>query len=347
MRLEVYDERRGAFAALRDRGVLVYWPHGFGDFVHFGYVVPALETSNRYAITRFGDGFTHLYDGASGIEPLYTGVERPTHGPERFEHLGITFKRIANREMEVAMPPPLSEHFFKRNLDTLLYTDYPEFEGNKAFPFHTKARSLLAQLAGGAATSRINLNAPLRNALRLRAPEAARAAVLARLETMSGGRRIVTIAPGGHTNVGKSWPKDSAGELAGRLAKRGIGAALVDEEEFAQNFGDLHLPFAHVLVTLIERSAAFVGVAAGPLHLALAMGGRPTIGLWRRHYPDWYDEPCADALHFVSAEAIRDGLHERLATTTKPEAMRDRIVHVEEDVIAVERVDAALRDAGV
>ena len=34
--LPAVREDRGRFAALRDARVLIYWPHGFGDWVHFG-----------------------------------------------------------------------------------------------------------------------------------------------------------------------------------------------------------------------------------------------------------------------------------------------------------------------
>ena len=56
-------EDRGRFAALRDKRVLIYWPHGLGDWVHFGAVAPLLEPSNVYAITRFGDDYVALFEG--------------------------------------------------------------------------------------------------------------------------------------------------------------------------------------------------------------------------------------------------------------------------------------------
>ena len=40
-------EDRGRFAALRDARVLIYWPHGLGDWVHFGAIAPLLEAIER------------------------------------------------------------------------------------------------------------------------------------------------------------------------------------------------------------------------------------------------------------------------------------------------------------
>ena len=46
-RMPVYDERRHVFARVHGERVLIYWPHGFGDFVHFGYVLPLLEAEQH------------------------------------------------------------------------------------------------------------------------------------------------------------------------------------------------------------------------------------------------------------------------------------------------------------
>lgn len=346
MRAAVYDERGGAFARLRGKRVLIYWPHGFGDFVHFGYVAAHLSDENVYRIARFGDAFTHLYDGNLHVAPLYTGIVSPSAGPPGFEHLGIAFKRIRNREMEVAIPPPLSAAYFRDNLDTILYTDYPEYEGRAEFPFHTKARRLLRDLITPERLERIDLEAPLRSALTF-VPSSRVQAGVDRALRAAGIERFVLLAPGGHTNVGKAWAPQEAARLRDRLIARGIATVGVDEASFAALFAEEPLPFSQALLGLLARASAFVGAAAGPLHAALARGGLPIVGLWSHHYPDWYDEPCASAVHFVSARAIRAKLHERPATTSKPAAMRDRIEHVESDVVPADLVEGALLEAGL
>ena len=63
LRLPAVREDRGRFAALRGKRVLIYWPHGFGDWVTFGAIAPLLEPSNTYAITRFGDDYVSLMEG--------------------------------------------------------------------------------------------------------------------------------------------------------------------------------------------------------------------------------------------------------------------------------------------
>src|SRR5215469_13125610 len=76
-------EDRGRFADLRDARVLVYWPHGLGDWVHLSTIAPLLERSNTYAITRFGDDYVSLMDGNRYFTPLYSGVRAPGDGAEQ------------------------------------------------------------------------------------------------------------------------------------------------------------------------------------------------------------------------------------------------------------------------
>jgi len=63
VRLAVHSHDRGDFANVRHKNVLLYWPHGFGDWAQFSQVLPFLEPTNRYWITRFGDDSVSLMDG--------------------------------------------------------------------------------------------------------------------------------------------------------------------------------------------------------------------------------------------------------------------------------------------
>jgi len=328
VRLPVYDERKGAFANLRSQRVLIYWPHGFGDFVHFGYVVPFLDASNAYFITRFGDDFVHLYDDACGIAPLYSGVRPIGDGSAQgARHLGIEWKRIRNREGEAILPEPLGARVRDAGITALLYTDYPEYEGRGAYPYHTKARALIRQLADPARLREGNLERPLANALSFDAPAAVRARIEARLrEFVEPGQHLYLVAPGGHTKAIKAWPRErvAAFEL-GLRAFDPLGRSLiVDEASLRERFGDLEVAFAHLLTTLLRASYTFVGAAAGPLHAALAMHASPVAGIWLAHHPDWYDEPNADAIHLTGPLIAAKGLDRRKATTTKPPEMRAR-----------------------
>ena len=62
-RLGAMREDAGRFAGLSGARILIYWPHGFGDWVHLGAIVPLLEPSNTYAVTRFGDDYVSVMEG--------------------------------------------------------------------------------------------------------------------------------------------------------------------------------------------------------------------------------------------------------------------------------------------
>jgi hypothetical protein len=326
----VYDERNGAFAKLRSQRVLIYWPHGFGDFVHFGYVVPLLDPSNEYFITRYGDDFVHLFDGARGIAPIYSRVRRLGDGAEQgARHFGIDWKRIRNREGEAILSDALAQHARDAGITALLYTDYPEYEGRRAFPFHTKARALIRQLVEPSRLSAVDWNLPLQSALTFRAPDESRLRIEARLRAfVEPGEHLYLVAPGGHTNAAKAWP--SANVQAFEQGLRAYDARgrtlIVDEPSLRERFGDLDVPFAHVMVTLLHAGHAFVGAAAGPLHAALAVNVGPVVGIWLRHHPDWYDEPNAGSIHLTGPHVYAKHLERRPATTTKPPALRARTV---------------------
>ena len=67
-------EDRGRFAALRGARVLIYWPHGLGDWTHLGAIAPLLEPGNAYAATRFGDDYSSILEGQTSIAMLPSGM---------------------------------------------------------------------------------------------------------------------------------------------------------------------------------------------------------------------------------------------------------------------------------
>ncbi len=343
MDLPVYDERGGYFARLRNRRVLIYWPHGLGDFVHLSYLVPLLEPSNAYYLTRFGDDFVHLYDEGEILQPMLSGVRAISDGSEfGARHLGIDFKKIRNRSTKVELPEPLRRRVREAQIDAILYTDYPEYEGKRAFPFHTKIRALARDLVSPERLASFDFSKPLRSSLRFAAPAESIRRIEERLRTyVASGERFILVSAGGHTNLKKIWPEPEieafAHEMQARDAKTKVitvdertSAAIGREPGLAPTtrdlFGDMNVPFAHMLMALIRASYAFVGVASGPLHAALAIGGRPIVGIWLAHYPDWYDEPHSGAIHLAGPYVYRKKLNRRKATTTSPESFRARAV---------------------
>ena len=69
----VVTHEAGDFRTITGANVLIYLPHGFGDWVHFSRILPLLEPSNRYFMTRFGDDTVSVMEDDPFAHPLYCG----------------------------------------------------------------------------------------------------------------------------------------------------------------------------------------------------------------------------------------------------------------------------------
>jgi hypothetical protein len=333
--LPVFDHRGEAFSGLRGRRVLIYWPHGFGDFVHLSYIVPMLEPSNRYFVTRFGDDYVHLYDESS-VTPIFSGqIELGTGAAFGApEHFGLHEDRIPNGVAPMFVPEPMRARIVDAGIDTVLYSKYPEVTGRHPFPWQTKARYAIGKLVAPERLAQFDLSQPLRSMLPFKAPSRARAVVEERLRSfVKLGDRLYVIAAGGHTQPDKIWPEAHVQEFV-RLLRRHDPKARVlaiderrsdtigREPDLAPTVADvfdgaIDVPFAHLATTLIRASHAFVGVASGPLHCALSIGERPVVGIWLSHWPEFYDEPSPTAIHLVGPNVYRNRLDRRVGAVTK------------------------------
>jgi len=349
--LPAMREDRGRFAALRNRRVLVYWPHGLGDWVTFGNVVPLLEPSNAYAITRFGDDYVSLAEESAALAPLFSGSLPPGDGAA---NLGLELRRCNGQRLELAVPSPLAGNVVRFGPDALLWTDYPETEGRRAYPFHTKARNLARLLVPKPRLRTLDLSLPLANAIEFAPnPETLRLVEQRLAQFAEPEMRVGVISRTGVTAARKNWGDGSeAREFVAamrRASDRWCFVSMDDEDlgegvaGFRALFNDLGEPFARVYKALLMRVDLFVGIPAGPLHFTIARGGIPTIGLWLSHHPDWYDEPNRSAMHLVGRYVRDRRFHKRPATRTKPPSLRHRIVYLDTLTIGAEPVIEAAR----
>jgi hypothetical protein len=347
-------EDRGRFAALSRARVLIYWPHGLGDWVHFGAIAPLLEPSNAYAITRFGDDYVSVMQGHPFVRALRSGVRGPSDGSHVGErHFGLELRRCDGRDVNLHLPPPFDEEVARFAPEILLWSDYPETEGRTAYPFHTKARNLARLLVRSQRLASFDLSKPLPNSIDFAVPPATarlldeRLAQFARLPM-----RLCVISRAGVTAARKNWGDGSEAQAFAAAMRRDdprwCFISMEDEwlgeqvAGFRALFGGLDEPFANTFKALAARTDLFVGIPAGPLHLTMARGGVPTVGLWLAHHPDWYDEPNPDAIHLVGRHVRDRGFDRRSATVSKPASLRHRLFYLDTPGIGAAAVlDAA------
>lgn len=343
-------EDRGRFASLHGTRVLVYWPHGLGDWVTFGGVAPLLEPSNAYAITRFGDDYVSVMEDNPLVEPLASGVRQIDDGAAFGKpHFGVRLRDCNGGTLTIDVPRPMDEAVRRFAPDALLWTDYPETEGRTPYPFHTKARNLARLLVTPQRLAGFDLSVPLASSIDFSAPQETQRRVDERLERLAPpGTRIAVVSRSGFTAARKNWGGGAeARGFAGALRRHSRDWRFISMDEddlgdgsatFRALFGDIGEPFARLYKALARRIALFVGIPAGPLHFTLARGGVPTVGLWIAHHPDWYDEPNRDAIHLVGSYVRERGFDRRPASTTKPPSLAHRIFYLDTPSIAAESV---------
>lgn len=330
-------EDRGRFAALRNERVLIYWPHGLGDWAHLSAVLPLLEPSNAYAIARFGDDYSAVLDGCPYVRTLRSGVRAPDNGAAAGAlNLGLHLRRLDGSRREIAVPEPLATAVGEFAPTALLWTDYPETEGRTPFPFHTKARNLARALVAPDRLRTFALGSPLTPSLDIAVAPPLQAAIDERLRAFAPpGTRVVVLSIAGSTAPRKNWDADEARSFVRGLQRRDASARVIAMDDpalgdasrwagreivagYRELFGDVDAPFARVYLGLLARSAAVVAVPAGPLHVAMVRGGIPVVGIWIAHLPEWYDEPNPLATHLIGSHVRERGFDRRPATRTLP-----------------------------
>src|SRR5258708_6715071 len=109
--------------------VLIYFPHGFGDFVQLSYVTSHLNRNNRYWITQFGDDNASVFEGHSFIAPIYSGVNsaRLNFGDDfGIKHFLMNYDDANGNEQLLELPLNLFVQCKKHRIDTVLWTNFPE-----------------------------------------------------------------------------------------------------------------------------------------------------------------------------------------------------------------------------
>jgi hypothetical protein len=359
-RARLFDERGRRFSQLRNANVLIYWPHGFGDFVHLGYLLPLFEPSNRYWIARYGDDFSALYRNETQFRMMPTGVTNVANcfgSSARDFHLGIRYGSQNGSSEELRVTPEFAERMRQAEIDTVLWTDYPDPNGTQTFPYHTKIRSLAQSLVAPVRLAQFDLGRRLVHASHFAADIVADTYVAQRLQALFGGRDITelcVVLSGGHTAPKKNWDEDAMRSFVetyidARPARRAV--VLLNDSPIAEALkrarpefvstwdtvfpdgtGAHDLAYAARIRAILQRSALMVGVPAGPMHLALAMGV-PTVGLWRAHHPVAYEEPNASAVHIVTRNVHGAEHPQARIAKTVPAASISRQLLLDEDTI--------------
>ncbi len=374
-RVQVFRHNDERFKSLKDANVLIYWPHGVGDFVFLGYVLPLLEPTNRYWVTRFGDDFVSVMEGSESITPIYTGVIKAGDGRKLCnQHFGAEHEQLNGDDQDLKFPLSFHQTLTKNRIDAFFWTSFPETYGHSSYPFHSKARGLIPQMVEDVASCSARLGAPLRNCISWTLDAWIQRWVENRLATFAGfGRRkLCLIGRNGYTNIEKNWGhlwredmprgKQVEGEecrdfmrLLLKKDPRWLFLSVEDRHfegqhtlkskdlnafTYAELFGcgeEPRLPFGLVMKALINIADLAVGVPTGVLFLCLLKKDLPTVGIWTAHLPSWYTEPGQSAIHVISRNIADQGLDRRPGSFQDKAGLHFRLLKVDKRIISGEQ----------
>ena len=208
----VFRREEDGFANVRNANVLIYWPHGFGDWVFLSYILPLLEPTNRYFLTRFGDDNSSLYDGCEIATPIYLGHDGTRCGDGTafgIQHFGMRGKshEDGNGVARIELPLAAHEACTRYRIDAVLDLPFWESYGGCSFPLHSKGRNMLQKLLPPERLAALDLDRALPSCLNFSAPDFVRVWVDSRLRSLAGwrGRKLCMIARNGYTSTGKNW----------------------------------------------------------------------------------------------------------------------------------------------
>ena len=207
----VFREPGDGFTDLRNTSVLLYWPHGFGDWVFLSYMLPLLEPSNRYFVSRHGDHNISAFEGCALAAPLYCGENNTRKGDRDADgvpHFGLRTAGGGRRTLE--LPPALHDGCVRHGIEAFVDLGFWEARGNSPFPYHTKARMALKTYVAPARLRAIEqgvLTQPLRSCLHFAAPPAVEQLIETRLRSLLdiGRRKLCIIIRNGYTQTEKNW----------------------------------------------------------------------------------------------------------------------------------------------
>jgi hypothetical protein len=362
LQMRVVTHDRGGFASLSNHNILVYLPHGFGDWVHFSHILPYLDHSNRYWFTRFADDSVSLMDGSPYCEPVYLGIKSTScrNGEELGnQHFGIDYGSITGDVMDVSLPAALYEVVIRNRIDTILFTDFPEVWGTTAYPFHTKARNMLRYLVPENRLNERTLSQPLMTAINLSVDRWVTQIVEAYLRS-----QLCLIGRNGYTGVSKNWGHEWREQDDGSRLPEGEEArdfmrlmlkkdprwcflsiedqhfegedTLISDElrcySYARIFGNMEtaiLPFGLAMKALVNLADLSIGIPSGPHHLSMLRADLPSVGIWIAHYPSWYDEPKEASIHVLSRNIRDSSYYDHDGTFTEHGALRYRVIELD------------------
>jgi hypothetical protein len=327
---------------LHDATIVIYFPHGLGDWVMFNNIARFFTcNNNKIYITRFGDDYVSLQDGSPYLHPVYTGINNVhcNDGADYARHHFHFHLPDSPIKTTVAMAEKLREI----KCTHICFSGFPEVGGGSRGPlFHSKPRAIMRALYSQlTAAEQDALRRPLSSAVNTHANSFITALVATSLRNFTpydANTKLVVITRYGLTSIGKNWGHlfrsgkypnegDECREFIAICRRKNpntifvsmehegvVGASsLVDHannvfsfSELFNNkkFGNFSAPFTAVLAALLRLTDIHVGCPTGASGVATLFPNVRNILLWLELFPSWYFEPTNNTLNVISKNQL-------------------------------------------
>lgn len=327
---------------LRDANIVIYFPHGLGDWVMFSCVAPFLNcNNNQLYITRFGDDYVSLQNNSNTLRPLYSGLPN-VHCNDGHDYDRHHFHfHIPDATLKVTAT--MAAKLQAINCTHICFDGFPEVGGNYyEFPFHSKPRNVLRKIYHAmSAVEKATLNNPLPSCVNTHANDLLTEFVLTRLRQhtpYNSKTKLILISRYGLTSCGKNWghlfrseqypnEADECREFISLCRKKNSNTVFVSLEHVgvsgagslidAQNnvfgfhnlFGNdagcsIFTPFASTLLALMRVADIHVGCPTGSSGVATLFPNLTNVIVWIELFPSWYFEPTANTVNLISANSL-------------------------------------------
>ena len=330
-----------------NENVLIYFPHGLGDWVMYNTVTPLLNTNNNIFMTGYGDNYTSVLDN-SNVKPVYCGVNNVYLQGAEFPPLPdyINPDEDITRGIKKFLPASIANFCEKNNIKHFYHE--PFFESGEKFPYNSKARYHFKYFNHMLDENERNiLNFKLKNAISTNDNHSCTNMIRSRLQVTTNynnNSKLIIISRYGITSVGKNWGHlyrtekypyegDEAREFIDLCYKKNKNCIFISMEhgqfdgkntlaDHSKNcyssfelFGGFatkdSIPYAIFLKSLFTLADIHIGCPTGPLGLSLLYDNVRTVGLYCELMPSWYFEPGNNNINIVSSNNINARLQDQ------------------------------------
>ena len=322
------------FKMLTNSKVLIYFPHGVGDWVFLSQILPYLDPSNEYFVTRIGDHNVSLFDGCEHATPIYSGIADTHASAELMGNTShLNYNSSFHGRQELTMTDTMSNQIDRHGITHAAFLlGFPDPYLQKEAPWHSKARyNTYRYVNMGRKAS--NFFGDFHPTVNMTVHDETDSIIRPALQDFIGDGKLCVICPSGFHNNRRDWGITNRDGLHSYQEVRDfmnvmkendpswkfLLMSMFDKNDEPYLESDLldcksysglipnDLLFGHAIKSILNLASLAVSSDTGPLHIALCRRDLPVVGVWNTCLPWNYDEPRSGFVNVISKNVVDGG----------------------------------------